>query len=377
MFMAARRPVNAIFNEETEVQMNRRVFAKHFMLGTLAACSLARGAGVGAKERVLSVAWSGGAAGDAEKKVYVPAFEKKMGWKVEMTASELALLPQLESMVKVGQTHWDIAELSGGKLPIAAGKGLLEKIDYSLIDPQSRLPAVAREQYGVAWGTYSTVLVQNTGKAPHGRKMRSWADFWDLKTFPGPRSLRSWPQGNLEFALLADGVAKKDVYNVLASEAGLDRALKKLGELKPHIPTWWENGAQSVQLLSDGEVFYATTFNGRVQKLVDDGVPAEIVWNGGALHVAYMGIPKGSKNIRAAHDYIQLRTMRADLDRAYLKLMPYPGFAPGLLDGLPPAVVDSLPASPGNVAAQFVMNDAFWAKHIKSVQERWNEWMLR
>lgn len=329
-----------------------------------------------ASDQVLSLVWSGGTAGDAERKIFIPEFEKQTGAKVDMKASELALLAQLESMVKVGATIWDVAELAGGKLDIAAEKGLLEPIDYGIVDPANKLPEVARHKYGVVWGTYSTVLVQNTAKTPQGKVMQSWKDFWDVKTFPGPRSLRAWPRENLEYALLADGVEKEKIYEILATDEGVERALKKLSELKPHIPVWWENGAQSVQLLADGEVYYTTTFNGRVGKLIEEGTPAKIVWNGGALHLAYMGIPKGAKNKKLAHEYIKLRTTNPELGRAYLDLIPYPSFAPGLLDGLPESTVSSLPASPKNTEMQFISNTEFWKNNNDRIQERWNEWML-
>lgn len=338
---------------------------------------LMAGVSVQAQSDTLSLVWSGGAAGDAERDIYVAAFEKETGMKVDQKASELALLAQLESMVKVGDVHWDVAELAGGKMVIAKRKGLLEPLDYSYIDPDNQLPDVAKDEFGVVWGVYSTVLVQNTSKNPEGKKMQSWQDFWDVETFPGPRSLRAWPQENLEYALLADGVAKDDIYDVLSTDEGVERALAKLDEIKPHIPVWWENGAQSVQALSDGEVHYSTTFNGRVGALISDGTPVEVVWNGGALHLAYMGIPKGSKNVEAAHEYIKLRTMRADLGREYLQLIPYPSYAPGLFDGLAPELADSLPTSPDNADVQFVSNADFWNDNIDRIQERWNEWMLQ
>ena len=70
-----------------------------------------------------------------------------------------------------------------------------------------------------------------------------------MKAFPGPRSLENSPKGNLEFALLADGVAPDKLYPL-----DVDRAFKKLDQIKHHIPVWWTNGAQHVQLLIDGEV---------------------------------------------------------------------------------------------------------------------------
>lgn len=333
--------------------------------------------GNAAAKGTLSLVWSGGAAGEAEREVYVSAFEEETGMKVDQKASELALLAQLESMVKVGDVHWDVAELAGGKMVIAKRKELLEPLDYSLIDPEGLLPDIAKDDYGVVWGVYSTVLVQNLSKNPEGKKMESWADFWDVDTFPGPRSLRAWPQENLEYALLADGVDKNDIYDILSTDEGVERALNKLDEIKPHIPFWWENGAQSVQALSDGEVYYSTTFNGRVDNLIEEGVPVEIVWNGGAMHLGYMGIPKGSDNIEAAHEYIRMRTMDPELGREYLEYIPYPGYAPGLLDGISEEMSESLPTSPENSDLQFVSDTEFWNDNIDRIQELWNEWMLQ
>ncbi|HRL21400.1 MAG TPA: ABC transporter substrate-binding protein [Alcaligenes sp.] len=353
------------------VQLNKIV------CGALAACTLAAVGATYAADKTLTVAWSGGSVAQAERQTFIAAFEKANHARVDLKASELAVLAQLESMVKIGDTSWDVVELSGGKLPVAADKGLLEPLDYSVIDPQNKLPAIAREKYGVVWGTYSTVLVQNTSKNPKGKKMRSWKDFWDVKTFPGPRSLRAWPKENLEYALLADGVDKNDIYKVLGTEQGLDRAFRNLDQIKPYVPVWWENGAQSVQLLADQEVYYSTTFNGRVEKLVKDKVPVEIVWNGGALMRGFMGIPKGSKNIDLAQQYIKLRVLDADLDRQYIQQIPYPSFAPGLMDGLKPEFIRTLPASPENLEMQFVSDDQFWKDNIAHIQERWNEWMLK
>jgi hypothetical protein len=85
----------------------------------------------------------------------------------------------------------------------------------------------------------------------------TWADFWDTKKIPGKRAMRKGARYNLEFALMADGVKPADVYKVLATKDGADRAFKKLTELKPSIQ-WWEAGAQPPQFLVAGDVVMAT-----------------------------------------------------------------------------------------------------------------------
>ena len=124
-------------------------------------------------------------------------------------------------------------------------------------------------------------------------------------------------------------------------------------------------------------MFYSTTYNGRIEALKTAGVPAEIVWNGGALHVSYMGIPKGSLHVKSAHDYIKIRSTDPDLAREYLKILPYPSFSPGLFDGMPAEQATKMPTYPANAEMQFTADEGFWAANIDKLQVRWNEWLLK
>jgi putative spermidine/putrescine transport system substrate-binding protein len=320
---------------------------------------------------------SGGVVGDAVKEIFMPVFEKETGMKMSHLAAEATRMAEIEAMVRAGTPIWDVSEISASDYPIAISKGLLEPIDYAKLDPDGTLPAIARGEYGVVAASYSTVLVQRTDRNPDGKTMSSWADFWDTEAFPGPRSLRARPEYNLEFALLADGVAKDEIYEVLSTEEGIDRAFGKLDEIRPSIQVWWNSGAQSVQLLSDNEVYYTTTYNGRVGALQENGLPVEIIWNGGALHTSYVGIIKGSKHLDAAYDYIRIRTMRPELELMYVEKLPYPNFAPGLFEQLSAELAKQMPTYEANANAQFVANEEFWKDNIDALRERWDEWMLQ
>ncbi len=140
---------------------------------------------------------------------------------------------------------------------------------------------------------WSTALAYNADKlktAPTG-----WADFWDVKKFPGKRAMRKGARYNTRIsALMADGVPPKDVYKVLATEEGPeDRAFKKLDELKPYIQ-WWEAGAQPPQILVAGDVGdvhrvqrpYRCRAKWKVKNL-------KVVWNGSIYDLDYWAIPKG------------------------------------------------------------------------------------
>ncbi|RUX19288.1 ABC transporter substrate-binding protein [Mesorhizobium sp. M2A.F.Ca.ET.042.01.1.1] len=328
-----------------------------------------------ADEKEVTYANSGGVVKDANEKFFIAPFEKETGIKVKYVTTD-DRLSSLEAMQKIGKVLWDLDDLSGPDFPLAVKRGLLEKLDYNVIDPDNKLPADAKQEYGVIYATYSDVLLQRLDKNPSGKKMTSWADFWDMNDFPGPRSLHKSAQGNLEFALLADGVEPSKLYEVLGTKEGLDRAFGKLDQIKPYIHVWWESAAQSVQLLADGEVFYSTSYNGRVQKLNQSGVPVEIVWNGGALHFSMLSIPKGAPNISDALAYIKFRTQRVDLNKDYLKILPYPGYTPGLFDGMAPELVKTMPTYPEHEALQFKSNDEWWSLH-QELEERFARWLLQ
>jgi putative spermidine/putrescine transport system substrate-binding protein len=330
-----------------------------------------------AQQRKIVVSGSGGVVADANKSIYYEPYAKTTGIAVEHVASEQQRMAQLEAMVRAGRTTWDAMEISASDYPLGLKKGLFEKIDYAKVDPKNMLPAMARQPYGVAVAAYSELLVVRKDKMPTGKVINSWADFWDVKTFPGPRSLSARPQSNLEFALISDGVPASKVYEVLRAKEGQDRAFRRLDLIKPHIAKFWKSGAESVQLLSNGEAVFGTTFNGRVGAMQKAGTPVEIVWNGGALHLSYIGIPKGALNIADALDFIRYRTTDPVPMREYTAKLSYPGFAPGLADGMSVAVASQLPTYPANAAAQFAADEVFWADNLDKIQERWNEWMLK
>lgn len=330
-----------------------------------------------AQQKSFTYSGSGGVVSDVERSVYLQPFGGATGMKVDYVSTEAQRMAQLEAMVRAGRTSWDVMEISATDYPLGVKKGLFEAIDYSKADPTNVLPPMARLSHGVGAAAFSTVMVVRRDKQPTGKSMASWADFWDVKTFPGPRTLRGRPQYNLEFALLAEGVAAKDLYKVLATKEGVDRAFKKLEVIKPHIAKWWVSGAESVQLLNDGEAFFGTTYNGRVGKLQSSGIPAEIVWNGSAMHLTLVGIPKGAKNLADSHEYVRIRTTQPIPMRKYIEQLPYPGFAPRLYEGMKEDLIRTFPTYPKNVAVQFNSDESFWSDNLDKIEERWNEWLLK
>ncbi len=141
---------------------------------------------------------------------------------------------------------------------------------------------------------WSTVYAYDTSRMKTAPT--TMADFFDLTKFPGKRGLRKSPKGALEWALIADGVPVAEVYKVLGTPAGLDRAFKKLSTIKSQI-VWWEAGSQPPQLLADGAVAMTMAYNGRIRVAqLEDKRPFAIVWDGQVYDYEWWGIPEGAKN---------------------------------------------------------------------------------
>lgn len=150
--------------------------------------------------------------------------------------------------VQTGAVTLDIVASGSGSASRAAAEGLLEELDYSIIDVSTFYPTLYMP-FCVGGDVFSTVYAWNT-ETYGDNGPQSWADFWDVDKFPGKRAYRGKVAGALEPALMADGVAPEDVYKVLDSEAGIERAIDKIRELKPHIDVFWTSGAQHAQLMT-------------------------------------------------------------------------------------------------------------------------------
>ncbi len=331
--------------------------------------------GSSAADTTLIVAGSGGKLAKSIKKLYQDPFTAKTGIKVKSLATRNRA-SAIKAMMAAGKPIWDISSLNATEYATVSANGWLEKIDWKKLDPDNNIPAIARRSDGIVSASWSTVLAVRTDKLPAGKEMKSWADFWDVKKFPGPRALNNQPRDNLEFALLADGVALSDIYKVLQTKKGVDRAFSKLSQIKPHIVTWWKAGAQPIQMLNDGEVHYTSAYNGRVTKLASGGTPVKIVWNGGAMHLSYNGILKGSKNVDAAHKYLNFTSTNPERSAAQVKIFPYPGFVKGLYDYLPASLGPDLPTFPANAKVQVKIDSKFWSANREVLRERWEAWLL-
>ena len=346
----------------------RREFTFGLSAAFLAAGSRGSSAAEPPKPAQIVVNDSGGAMANWMRKAYHDEFEKRYGIRVVETSP--ADFGKLRAMVESGNVEWTVTEIGGQDAIRAIDLGLVEAIDDAIVD-RSKFPEEARSQYTFAASVYSTVLAYRSDVFKNDSAPKGWKQFWDVKKFPGPRSLRNHPVDNLEFALLVDGVSPDKLYPI-----DMDRAFKKLDEIKPHINVWWSTGAQPAQLLLDKEVVLASGWNGRFFDLMQKQAPIGIEWTEGALKQGTFVIPKGAKDAYWGQKFLALMT---DPQRSaiYANALGYPGLNQDSMKFVDPKVLPHLPTAADNLKKQFWISDRWWAANGSKAIERWNQWVIQ
>ncbi len=317
----------------------------------------------------LTVVNFGGANGAAQKKAYVEPFEKKTGTKI-VSVEYNGEQAKIKAMVETKKVSWDVVEVESPDAARGCDEGLFEKMDWSKVGNKADFVPAAVSECAVGAFVWSTVMAYDGDKLKNPPK--TWADFWDVKKFPGKRAMRKGARYNLEFALMADGVKPADVYKVLATKTGADRAFKKLSELKPNIQ-WWEAGAQPPQFLVAGDVVMATAFNGRIDAAQREGKHLKITWTGGIYDLDYWVIPKGTPNKDLAMKYIALAAS-PDAQAEYARNISYGPTNNKALAKLDAKVQALLPTSPANAKDSLKFDIAFWADQGEALEKRFASW---
>jgi putative spermidine/putrescine transport system substrate-binding protein len=319
--------------------------------------------------RPLAVVNYGGTLADAQQSAFVKPFQAATG--TEVTASSYSgEQAKVKAMVDGHQVSWDVVEVESTDVGRGCDSGMYERIDWSKVADAAHLSPAAKTRCGVGLFAWANAFAYNTKQLKNAPT--SWADFWDTKKFPGKRGMRKSARGNLEFALMADGVKPADVYKVLATPAGVDRAFKKLGELRPNIQ-WWDAGAQPAQFLVSGDVAMSTVFSGRIITAQKAGQPLDIVWNGAISDYDYWVIPKGSPMKDDAMKFINY-TIGVEQQNAFLALQPGGPSNSQALAKMDAAQLKNLPNTPEHAKIGVVNDREFWDEHGDDLDQRFAAW---
>lgn len=346
--------------------MRFKILIYAMMLTTAGSAAYAEG-------KVTIMGW-GGTWNDVYKQGVMDKFSAEH--EVDVTLDEWnGSLAKIRSQVEANQVSYDVVSVEAPQLQMGCDEGLFEKLPEAVAAQKDNYLPGTFHTCGIASDTWATVLVYDGDKLKDGPK--SWADFWDVTKFPGKRGMLGQALYTLENALLADGVKPADVYTVLRTPEGVDRAFAKLDEIRPNV-VWWTSSSTALQNLDAGEVVMTDMYNGRVTyDNENNGKNYQIAWDAGFFYGTDMWtVVKGAPNAdnaRAFMEFFAVPENQAGFPRLY-------GYGTGdkrVYDLLTPEQRDRLPTSPTHLEKGAPYDSAFWAENQESLDQRFKAWLTQ
>jgi len=362
--------------EETR-GLDRRAFLTH--LSRAAAGSallmsfsglLARGAQ--AANPVTTIGWGGAWQAAMESAFFKPWTQKTEIPVQYITPYDFA---KVRAMQQAGQQQVDVIEVGSLDTLRVIKYKMNAPLDFNVINKSALSPGQLK--YGNAIGaiTLSTVFVYNKKKWPGADAPKSWADFWNVEKYPGPRSMERVAYPTLEAALMADGVPA-DPAKMYPLD--VERAFRKLDEIKPHVVTWWSSGSEPQQMIQDEEVDLAVMWNGRASdSIINHKANYELVWNqalyNGDIEAWFLlqGGPNPAGGMKLL-DFVG----RAEPQAAFARALFYGPTNLKAYESLDPAFAKNLPSYPNNVKVSLLINYEWWLDNVDELTRRFEQWIV-
>lgn len=345
----------------------------------------------GAEMELVVVSWGGAYTKSQQKAYHEPYMEQNPGIKILNDDSSNEAVPKLRAQNEAGNITWDLVDMVPADAIRACDEGIVKEIDHDKVLAPAPDGALPSEDFGEALVSpcfiptivYSTTFGYRTDVPEWGdRKPQTIADVFDLEQFPGKRSLEKRPINNLEWALIADGVDPKDVYDVLSTEEGVARAFAKLDTIKDEV-IWWSTGADTPDRLAKKEVVMGSTYNGRLFALIEEQKqPVEMMWDWQVFELDGWVVPTGLEPEReqAVLDYLYFGTDTQRLaDQAkWISYGPARKSSAALVGQHAELGIDMaphMPTAPDNAKNTLYNNVKWWADHRDDLDARFQAWL--
>ncbi len=342
-----------------------------------------------AKEMTI-VSW-GGAYSKSQLNAYHTPYSEKTGVTIINDESSAEAVAKIRAMNEAGNVTWDVVDVVASDAMRLCDEGLAEELDHDAVLAAAPDGTSATEDFGdllvsdcfvpqIVYSTtfgYRTDLVGDTAPT-------TVCDIFDTTKYPGKRSLQKRPIDNVEWALYCDGVAKDELYDVLGTPEGVDRALAKLDTIKDDV-VWWTAGAETPQLLADGEVVMGSTYNGRLfSAIAEQNQPIGMLWDMQSFDLDGWIIPAGLSPERKARalDYLHFATDTQRLaDQAkYISYGPArKSSAPlvGKHEELGIDMAPHMPTDPANASNVHIYDYEWWADNRDDLDAKFQAWLAK
>ena len=352
-----------------------RIGRRAVMGGTAALAATGRAVRAQGKlEDTVVIRTTGGSFEKALKQYFFDPFTAATGTRVVPVATSYGdMIAKTAAMSAAGHVEWDIISPQfyelGRLAPFLVDLGDCQAMPNVLADG---IPGICG-RYGVQYLTGGVVLAWDPAVFRGRRAPANWADFWNVKEFPGHRSLPSYgnPWNNtLLFALMADGVPADKLFPL-----DLDRAFRKLDEIKPAIDVWWKTGAQSADMFRSGDIQMAPLWSGTAYAAKQGGVSLDWTYDQAAADLGSWAILKGAPHPNAGATFINFYMANPQNHAAFAREMGYATTNRESLSLLSPDLQHKLVSSPA-MLARMASIDGAWVEANRTITlERWNRWL--
>ena len=342
-----------------------------------------------AETEMVVVSWGGAYSASQQNAYHDPYMAENPDIKIINDDSANEAVAKLRAMNEVGNVTWDLVDAVAADAILLCDEGLAEPIDHDAMLEPAPDGTPASEDFGellvsecfIPQIVYSTTFGYRSDIAEwNGKEPEDVCAVFDLENFPGKRSLEKKPINNVEWALICDGVDPSEIYDVLATPEGVDQALAKLDTIKDQV-VWWTKGAQTPQLLADGEVAIGSTYNGRLFSVIEEEKqPVKMLWDWQIFDLDGWVVPTGSPHRDEVMEYLRFATDTQRLaDQA--KFISYgparQSSAPlvGQHHELGIDMAPHMPTDPENSKNTLLYNYEFWADNVDDITERFQAWL--
>ena len=343
-------------------------------------------------DEMTIVSW-GGAYSASQQAAYHDPYMADTGVNIINDESSSEAVAKLRAMNEAGNITWDLVDVEAADGIRLCDEGLAVEIDADEQLAAAPDGTSATEDFGetlisdcfIPQIVFSTTFGYRTDMVPEGVEPPTGAcDVFDLETYPGKRALNKNPIANMEWALLCDGVAYEDVYDTLETDEGQAQAFAKLDTIKDQT-IWWSAGAETPQLLADGEIFMGSTYNGRLFSLIaEQDQPVGMAWDWQMFDLDGWVIPAGLPDDRMARvlDYVKFATDTQRLaDQAkYISYGPARASSAPLVGEhaeLGISMAEHMPTDPANAENTFYNNYEWWADYRDDLDGKFQAWLAQ
>lgn len=310
----------------------------------------------------------GGTWNEGLGKIMAEPFTKATGIKVILTT--VPRHAKMTAQVKTGNIEWDIVEVQNRMYSRGWKEGLFEPLDLSMIKKDDFVDGAIVEG-GIGLIYHAQMICYNTTKWAAGKGPKSMKDVWNVEKFPGLRTLKDTPMATFEAALLADDVPKEKLYPL-----DMDRALRKLDQLKPYIRVFWNMSGQFQQAMREREADIGVGPGGRVMQMTDKGVPLTWEWGDNIVQLDYLSILKGCKKKAAAMKFI---AFMADAKRQ-AALGEWGNYGPAnkkAYQYISKEKAVRMPTYPPNFEKSVMINGEWYTQYGAEANRKWQTWKMK